>query len=312
MMKYARRWTVICSALLCLTTTSLGIAAPLTSNRDIDVAVSNDAGALYGDGPDTYFINAPGGGLNQLHISTDSSPAGVSGQVTSQHVSTSSMSGTFWVTTTGGRGYNDEIVLLFSVVGPISNDFSLTIKSSGYQWTPSAAGVVNPVYKNGAVDETFSKADFLYGPQTAKPGPGTGFVLPFYSGQNINDPATAQSLMFVDLDVGNDNLRSSIDRGDAKVDFDISGLYGTTASFNAYAWAFSANVANSSINWTNNVSTNPAAPGQSGFSVTTSAQPMPEPAPAAVFPIAFAMIVLVRRGRHARPSRHLSLRMNAA
>jgi hypothetical protein len=309
MMKYAPRWTVACSALFCLTTASLSIAAPLSSNRDIDVMVSNDAGALYGDGPDTYFINAPGGGLNQLHISTDSSPAGVSGQVTSQQVNTSSMSGTFWVTTTGGRGYNDDIVLLFSVVGPISNDFSLTIKSSGYQWTPSAAGVVNPVYKNGAVNETFTKADFLYGPQTAKPGPGTEFVLPFYSGQNINDPATAQSLMFVDLDVGNDNLRSSIDSGDAKVDFDISGLYGTTASFNAYAWAFSAMVADSSINWTNNLSTNPAAPGQSGFSITTTAQPVPEPGQAAIFPIGVAMIFLVRRGRHAGSGRHMSARV---
>ena len=312
-MKYASSWTVAGSALLCLMTTSFGIAAPLSSNRDIDIAVSNDAGALYGDGPNTYFINAPGGGLNQLHISTDSTPAGVSGQVTTQNINTSSTSGTFWVTTTGGRGYNDDIILLFSLTGSISNDFSLTIKSSGYQWTPSTSGVVNPVYANGAVDETFTKADFLYGPETAKPGPGTGFVLPFYSGQNINDPSTAQSLMFVDLDVGNDNLRSSIDSGDAKVEFDISGLYDDTASFNAYAWAFSANVADSSINWTNDLSTDPAAPGQSGFSITTDASPVPEPRQAALFvPVGIAMLFLVRRGRKARPSQHRGARVTDA
>ena len=234
-MKYASPWTAVCSALLCLTSPSLAVAVPLSSNRNIDIAVSNDAGALYGSGPsDTYYINAPGGGLNQLHITTDSSAAGVSGQVTTQTISTSSTSGTFWVSTTGGHGYNDDIILLFSVEGAIPDDFSLNIKSSGYQWTPSTAGVVNPVYKDGAVDETFTRADFLYGPQTAKPGPGNGWILPFYSGHNINDPSTAQYLMFVDLDVGNDTSRSSIDSGDAKVEFDISGLYDTTASFNAY------------------------------------------------------------------------------
>jgi hypothetical protein len=174
----------------------------------------------------------------------------------------------------------------------------LTINSSGYQWTPSIAGVVNPVYKAGAVNETFTGADFLYGPETAKPGPGTGFVLPFYSGQNINDPSTAEYLMFVDLDVGNDNLRNSIDSGDAKVDFDVSGIYDTTVAFNAYAWAFSANIADSSINWTNDLSTNPAAGGQSGFSINTTAMPVPEPG--MLFPVGLAMIFLARRGRQAR------------
>lgn len=277
-MKRSSRYLTVCSAVVCMTT-SVAIAAPLSSNRNIDIKVSNDAGALYGEGAnDTYFINAPGGGLSQLHISTDNTAAGVSGQVTTQNITTSSMAGTFWVTTTGGRGYNDDIILLFSLKGPISDDFSLNIKSSGYQWTPSSSGVVSPVYKDGAVNETFTKADSLYGPQTAKPGPGTGFVLPFYSGQNINDPSTAQYLMFVDLNVGNNVLRTAIDSGDAKVDFAVSGIHDTTAAFNAYAWALFADVANDSINWTNNLSTDPAAVGQSGYSIVTTAGPLPEPA----------------------------------
>jgi len=251
-------------------------AAPLPANRDIYIQMSNDAGALYGTGPnDSYFLDAPGGGLNQLHITNDSSASGTSGQVTARNIASSSASGTFWVSTTGGRGYNDDIVLAISVQGPVADNFSLTIKSSGYQWTPSNAGVVNPVYKAAAVNETFTKSDFLYGPETAKPGPGNGFVLPFYSSQNINDPSTASYLMFVDLDVGNDNDRSSIDSGDAKVEFDVSGIYNTTVAFNAYAWAFNANVANASINWTNNVSTDPSAPGQSGLSIRTTAIPEP-------------------------------------
>src|SRR5258706_8887478 len=121
MSERASRLAVIWSGLFCLTNISTALAAPLSSNRDINVAVSNDAGALYGVTPDSYFIDASGGGLNQLHISTDGTPAGVSGQVTAENISTSSMAGTFFVTTTGGRGYNDDIILLFSIVGPISN-----------------------------------------------------------------------------------------------------------------------------------------------------------------------------------------------
>jgi hypothetical protein len=294
--------TVLCSVLFIIAEVPLSTAAPLASNRNIDIQVSNEAGARFGSGPDdTYYINAPGGGLNQLHITTDSSSAGVSGQVTTKDIGTSSTSGTFWVTTTGGRGYNDDIILLFSLVGPISDNFSLKITSSGYQWTPSTDGVVNPVYNAAAVDETFTKSDFLYGPQTAKPGPGNGWVLPFYSGQNINDPATAQYLMFIDLNVGNDNIRSSIDSGSAKVAFEISGIYDTRVSFNAYAWAFSADVANSSINWTNNLSTRAGAPGQSGYSIDTSAvAPVPEPGTLLLLGTGFAGLWSARKRAVAR------------
>src|SRR5687767_6162298 len=106
---------------------------PLPANREIYINVSNDNGARLGSGAtDSYYLNAPGGGLNQLHITTNGTAAGLNGQVTTQNVVGSSASGSFWVSTTGGRGYNDTIVLLASIQGPISNDFSLNIKSSGY------------------------------------------------------------------------------------------------------------------------------------------------------------------------------------
>jgi hypothetical protein len=299
-MKYVFGCVVAGSAMLGLANAALADPTPLPSNRNIDIQMSNDAGALYGSGPnDTYFLNAPGGGLNQLHITTDGSAAGVSGQVTSQNIAASSTSGSFFVSTTGGRGYNDDIIIGFSLRGPISNDFSLKVTSSGYQWTPSTAGPVNPVYKAGAASETFTKADFLYGPQTAKPGPGNGWTLPFQSGQDINDPTTAQYLMFIDLDVGNDNIRSAIDSGDAKIEFDLSGIYDTTACFNAYAWTFSANVADSSINWTNNLSTDPSAPGQSGYCVATTAMAVPEPGQGALFALGVSAIFWAQRRRQA-------------
>jgi len=251
---------------------------PLPANRQISINVSNDNGARLGSGPtDGYYIDAPGGGLNQLHITTDSTTAGLSGQVTTQNVTGSSASGAFWVSTTGGRGYNDAIVLMAAIQGPISNDFSLTITSNGYQWTPTDNAIGSDIhYVAGAVSEMFVASDFHYGPQTAKPGPGNGWMLPFYSGQDISDPSTASYLMFIDLYVGNLSDRSLIDSADAKIEFSLTGLDDNIVSFNAYAYAQTANVANGSINWTNRVSTNPNDPGQSGYSVVAvSETPLP-------------------------------------
>jgi hypothetical protein len=77
--------------------------------------------ALYGFGPnDTYYIDALGGRLNQFHITTDSSAAGAFGQVTTLSTNTGSSSGNFFVSTTGGRGYNDDIILGISLQGPIA------------------------------------------------------------------------------------------------------------------------------------------------------------------------------------------------
>ena len=153
------------------------------------------------------------------------------------------------------------------------------------------------VYVSGAVDETFTSADFRYGPHTAKPGPGNGWTLPFWSGQDINEPNTAQLLMFIDLNLDNTSDRSAIDSGSAMVEFDIEGLYETHASFNVYAWALNANVANGSINWTNRISTNPNEAGQSGYSIVCTAQFVPKPASAALVLLGLGVATLasVRR-----------------
>lgn len=272
---------------------------PLPDHHHIYIDVSNSNGSLYGSGPGgSYYIKADGGGLNQLHITTNSTPAGVNGQVTTQNTTSSSASGTFWVSTTGGRGSNDSIILLASVQGPIADDFNMTIKSSGYQWTPTTNQTVGSDihYTAGAVQETFNKSDFLYGPQTAKPGPGSGWILPFYSGQNINDPSTAAYLMFIDLYVGNLSNRSLTDSGNAKIEFNVSGLYGATLAFNAYAYALSSNTGGDSIDWTNRLSTNLAEPGQSGYSITSAAV-SPVPLPPAVWLFGSALVGLWLTGR---------------
>lgn len=259
-------------------------AAPLDRPREIFIEPANGVkydmdGATYGGPGGMYYIKAGGGGLNQLHFTTD--PGNRDGQVTANDA----QSGTFWITTTGGRGFNDDIILLVSVKGPIPDDFSVHIRSSGYTWTPAPPGAYNPPqlnistveYGSGAVDATFGRSDFRYGPQTWKPGPGDPFIpsIPLYSGQNINDPETAEYLMFVDLRAGNIDSRvypgwSSVDGGSTKVEYSFTGLT-THATFNGYAWTSAANQGQG-ISWTNRMD----GGGASGYSVTGT-EPTPTP-----------------------------------
>ena len=165
----------------------------IISSPGLYLLVSNQNGAEnYDDGPNnTYQIS--GGGTNQLHITTDPIFYG-GGQVTTSN----SQSGVFYITTTGGRGSNDNLILLVAVKGPIPNNFALNIVSSGYVWTPGSAN--DDDYVNGALNETFTSADFLYGPQSLRPVGGTMDVI--YNGENTSNPSSAEYLMFVNLDVG--------------------------------------------------------------------------------------------------------------
>lgn len=222
----------------------------LTNNRHVFINVSNDNGVKYDtdgvvfNGPNgTYYIKADGGGMNQLHITNNMSNA--YGQVTVKNSTSTDSSGVFYITTTGGRGYNDEIILLLSVKGPISDNFSLHITSSGYTWmvTGSMPTITTNNYITG-INETFTKSDFQYGPQIWKPGPGgngiiPSWTLPLYYGQNTSDPSTAQYLMFIDLYVGNINS-APIDNGQVKVEYSFTGMT-SIAAFNAYAWCGGSN-----------------------------------------------------------------------
>jgi large repetitive protein len=267
---------------------SPAMAAPLTNNRHVFINVANDAGvkynldgATFGGPANTYYMKCDGGGLNQLKVTND--PAVPGGQFTTS----SAQSGTFWIATTGGRGYNDEVILLISVQDPVPDDFAVHIKSSGETWTPSSSYPSSPVYVTGAVDETFTKADFIYGAQTWKPGPGTLGVpsLPLWFGQDITDASTNSYLMFVDLNAGNKNA-GSIDGGAVKVEYSFTNL-DTSAAFNAYAWTLASNQGQG-ISWTNN----PFSPTQSGYYVTGIPRtPAPE-FPTLALPVAFIIGML--------------------
>lgn len=243
--------------------------APLSNNRHIFINVANDNGVRYNDddfafagAPDynSYYIKCDGGGLNALHLTTDpvNAPAG---QVMTLQSQSTTPSGTFYLTNTGGTGYNDDMILMLSVKGPIPSDFAVNIKSSGYTFpksTPSSA-----TYTSNAVSETFTASDFLYGPQVFKPGPGTLGVwsLPLYYGQNTGDSSTAEHIMFIDLKVGVLYGTQYTNGGAVKVDYSFTDL-NTTASFNSYGWSLSS-PQGEGINWTNQTS----GTGSSGYTI---------------------------------------------
>ncbi|MEN6340944.1 MAG: PKD domain-containing protein [Methanospirillum sp.] len=269
------------------TVTPIATVAPesgvLSAPRHIFVAPANGArydldGTTYGGPNGTYYIKADGGGLNEHHLTND--VAAPYGQVTAS----TATSGTFWVTNTGGRGFDDTIVLLVSVQGDLPDDFGVHVKSSGYTWTPNSGAITVPTaiqYTTGAVDETFTRDDFYYGPQTWKPGPGDPYIpsLPLWTGQSISDPSTASHLMFVDLKVGNLKPSASsawgslVDAGGAKVEFSFTNMT-SLAAFNGYGWCTAASQG-SGISWTNRVE----GIGNSGYRVTY----VPPPAPTAAF-----------------------------
>jgi len=242
--------TVSGTAIVTVTKPDLQVV-PLPQNRHIFIKVANDDGVKYnldggtfgGWNNNTYYIKADGGGLNELHITAD--PTAPFGQVTTS----GNQSGTFYVSNTGGRGYYNTVILLLAVNGTIPDDFAVHIRSSGYDDAPT-----NSTYVQGALDETFTKEDFVYGPQTWKPGPGTlGPVgMPLYEGHDVNDADNTFHLMFIDLNTG--NVKTNPDPADeglgaTRIEYSFENLE-TFAAFNAYGWSLSANQGGG-ISWTN-------------------------------------------------------------
>ncbi len=89
------------------------------------------------------------------------------------------------------RAYEDEVILLVAVNGTIPDDFSLRITSDGFTWTPNPVSNQPPslddvTYQPVALDETFTREDFIYGPQIWKPT-GNEADYPIYAGQDLSD-----------------------------------------------------------------------------------------------------------------------------
>ncbi|MDD3933308.1 nitroreductase [Methanoculleus sp. UBA303] len=227
-------------------------------------SVANDAGVKYNldsteyGGPNnTYYMKFDGGGLNALHITTDTGVP--NGQVTNSTLAT----GTFYVSDTGGRGYDDDIILMFATNATLSSDFSIEINASGYQWEATTEEPTSHAYQAGALQETFWQGDFVYGPQIYKPCNVSNY--PIFYGQNMADTENTFQIMFIDLNVGVLGLNSTLEgNGMAQVDYKIGNFTGFGA-FDANAWCLHSNQGQG-ISWTNRVE----GTGSSGYTVSIS------------------------------------------
>jgi hypothetical protein len=228
------------------------IGGVLPDYNNIFVRVANDGGVKYDAfGNDTYNIRFEGidRGLNALHISTD--PATNFGQVTT----TGQMAGSFYATDSGGKGYEDEILLMVAANGTVPEDFSLRITADGYSWTPNPVSNMAPdpdtvTYQPVALDETFTKADLIYGPQIWKPT-GNEDVYPIYYGQDMADTENTFRLMFVDLNAGvlrpNTSLRN---QGAVRINYTIQNP-GPLTAFSVYGYCRDSNNGDDMVAWSN-------------------------------------------------------------
>jgi PGF-pre-PGF domain-containing protein len=224
----------------------------LSNYRNINIYVANDEGVkydvpygvskvfTYNYVPNTYFVlfEQDDGGLTPMHISSASN-AGSSADITR----TTSQSGSFWVTFSGGQTSMPDDILMVAVNGTIPDDFKLHIRSSGVEFDPGTPGTDNQfpgttiptgvTFVDGAVDQTFTKSDFIYGSQSWKPSSSAGY--PIYSGEDQTDPINQYQIMFIDLRTGAFQNTTLPNNGMIKVEYSFTNL-SSTAVFNTYGW----------------------------------------------------------------------------
>ena len=278
---------VISLALVCVMIFTLcgSVSADvISSNADVNLTVANDAGARFNDNENvtgennTYnFFNSSSQsetqGQNALHITTSN---------TSDYGSvnfTTTQSGTIYLSDTGGRGWDDNGILMIAVNGTIPDNFKIHITASGYQWTPVSyidhPTPDNLTYVPVTVNETFTKDDFLYGPQTWRPCPAYNSSI--YEGQDVSNSSNTFHIMFVDLWAGlfGNNTRNLypdttfIDNGMIKIQYAIENLQdGSMLAFGAYAYCKDSKQG-TGIRWVNRV----GSTGASGYYINGVTEP---------------------------------------
>ncbi|MFA5212285.1 MAG: PKD domain-containing protein, partial [Methanoregula sp.] len=214
---------------------------PIAAQNCVNLYVANDEGVKYdipngvrAEGsyiyvPNTYYF-ASRGGLNALSISD--------GTYFSTITRTTNQSGTFWLDFGGGQPTMHDGILMLAVNGTIPDDFYVHIRTSGDNWTllsgPAVGNNDAPTeyhYIEGAVDQTFTKEDFTYGPQIWRPCSKADY--PIYNGQNMSDTDNTFQIMFIDTRVG-----ACGDR--IKIEYSFYNLT-TFASFDCYGWYIASN-----------------------------------------------------------------------
>ena len=219
---------------------------------DMPNGVTNDNGGVYPYVPQTYYICKGGGGTAPIQLSTDPNYVPGLDAGPGSYTNNDNQTGTFYIVFRGGVVHLDDAILMLAVNGTIPADFSVTITSTGYTYTPPAPGLSsdrstsnlqNITYVTDKLNETFYKSDFIY-EQNWRPYNQVNY--PIYNGENVNDPNNDFHLMFIDLDVGA-FLRGTIINGTSALNYGaITVTYAfhnleNFAAFAAYGWFSSCN-----------------------------------------------------------------------
>ena len=219
---------------------------------DMPNGVTNDNGGVYPYIPQTYYICKGGGGTAPIQLSTDPNYVPGLDAGPGSYTNTDNQTGTFYIVFRGGVVHLDDAILMLAVNGTIADDFSVTITSTGYTYTPPAPGLSsdrttanlqNITYVTNALNETFYKSDFIY-EQNWRPYNQVNY--PIYNGENVSDPNNDFHLMFIDLDVGAFvrgtiiNGTSALNYGAITVTYAFHNLE-NFAAFATYGWFSSCN-----------------------------------------------------------------------
>jgi len=249
------------------------------SNNKTFIPVNDIRFNNHGNG--TYYFNlttVPGED-KALHISTsNASPLGQCTEITN-----GSRTGTFYITDTGGRQYQDDVILLIGVSSAnytALNDFKIDISAEGYYWDPVYDGPSKsqspPLeyihWKAPAIDKQYTSEHFLNDTsgvnisQSWKFAPTENY--PLYCGQSVGTEKF--NLTLIDLNVGvisNSSYKSTLNNtGAVKVDYDLIGpsAFGEDTPgivvFNAYAYNNYTTQGPKMVNWINRVNTSASVP----------------------------------------------------
>jgi len=250
----------------------------------------NNANFSY-NGNDSYYFWMVNGtqGMNAIHIT--SSPATPYGQLTN----TSSTSGRFYVSSTGGHTGEDNVLLLIAINSTNQTDidrFSIHLDVSGYNFVPQTGADAPPFtdnitytgdyYNSSTLSRTFNASDFLKNTtgtpsnvsQIWKFAPLNNY--PVYGGQ---DMSIDQPFRFIlaDLNVGAISTRFTpyytylYDNGTVNITYDIMSGPSSSAiiSFNTYVFNADASQAKRTVHWINALYKNGGTE-PSGWKVTPS------------------------------------------
>lgn len=257
-----RLWVMTTAVVLFIALAILPVSAawyPLTSYTNVNISVKDRYYPQYYPADDTYRFTF--GGTNAFHI-TDN-PVNTSGFYGFK----SEPNGSFYLSDTGGRGYEDEAVLLVAVNAADPNAFQIHLKASGYHWNATGStptGSMVGSYLNPSFEKTYTAADFVKDSTNAnitrgwRPAPSANYKI--YKGQT--DSSEEFKHIYIDLNtsvVGTNAFNASyrsglVENGTPRIIYNITGLQtDDQVAFNVYGWCKASKDGTPAISWTNQI-----------------------------------------------------------